>query len=102
MWSPRALAQPVRGDTLAALESGNVVLFPQLAFEVGDLAQVFAQCEVHSGRKNVSFDPATGRVSGAHTSQADAIERVMRRYGTATRELLAALFPRYAATLATG
>lgn len=84
-----------------ALESGNVLFFPQLRFaiEPGE-AQLLSPTAV--GRsKNVSLDPAKGTLGG---SNADAAERellqgMMARFAALSAALLRTLLPHYGENL---
>lgn len=89
---------------MAALERGDVVCFPQLAFELTAAEQVLLRPEsVKDGGKTVKFDPDTGRVWGhAEEPEAATLKTMLGRYAEAARGLLDALIPAYRATLKTG
>jgi hypothetical protein len=97
--------EPQRQRALAALESGAVLYFPGLGFELGADARALLSPRLGDGKaKNVSFDPATGTLRG---TQAGGVERerlaaLMAGFAAAATRLLGDLFPRYAAALEAG
>jgi 3-deoxy-D-manno-oct-2-ulosonic acid (Kdo) hydroxylase len=95
----------MRSTAVEALESGKVLYFPRLAFELSRIEEHYltpATADAHS--KNVSFDPANGKVKGAVGSDADiaAITAMMRRYYEYSRQLVETMLPRYASALEAG
>jgi hypothetical protein len=87
-------------DTAAgAVESGGVLLFPQLAFEIAPEERRFISAGwADKKAKNISFDQATGRLAGAQGSSDDsaALTRMIARFADCARVLIAGLFPAYA------
>ncbi len=84
---------------VAALEEGRVIFLPHLAFTVLAEEQRFLTPGVAGGdRKNVSFDPATGRLGGSALAGADgeALAAMIDRFGRQATALLSGLVPRYA------
>ena len=84
-----------------ALEAGKVLLFPQLRFpiETGE-AQLLSP--IAAGRaKNVSLDPASGRVRGSDADAAELklLQGMMTRFATLSTALVRAVLPRYATAL---
>ncbi len=79
------------------LEAGAVVHLPALAFPVQPSERAIFSPNVLAASKNVSFDPAAGRVSGTTLEGADlaALRGVMERFSDHAERLLAALFPAY-------
>jgi hypothetical protein len=87
---------------IAALESGRVVVLPHLPFLLSDSEGRFCTAEAASGeRKNISFDPATGRCHGtsAEGEERDALAGMIDRFGRQTEILVRGLLPAYAASL---
>src|SRR5260221_6089835 len=60
-----------RETALRALESGNVLYFPQLRFPVDDAERALLSPAVAANRKNVSFDAARGRLRGSSAGDAE-------------------------------
>jgi hypothetical protein len=60
--APPAFA--VQPDIIAALESGDVIFLPELAFTVLKTEFGLFSPSIVGSLKNVAFDPATGRVGG--------------------------------------
>jgi hypothetical protein len=82
---------------LRALESGTVLFFPALAFEVHPSeSALFAPSMATS--KNISFDPRTGRTGGTSLdgSDAEALTAMMSRFSDRADALVRALLPAYA------
>jgi hypothetical protein len=69
-----------------AIESGKVLLFPQLRFPFAEGERHLLSPTAAGGAKNVSFDPASGRVRGSDADEAE-------------RKLLCNVLPRYATSL---
>ncbi len=87
---------------VAALERGRVVFFPRLAFVVEPDERPFLdQSTGDASRKNVSLDPATGRVHGTRVEGAelDRLRGMIDRFGRQADGLVRGLFPPYANTL---
>ena len=101
-WNARDIAADTRARALDALESGDVLFFPKLAFDAADLHRSFTNTTVMHGRKNVSLDPAREKVTGVSGAEREIVVPAMHRYAAAAHGLVMALFPRYAAALAPG
>ena len=86
----------VEADLTAPLESGGILLLPALVFDVRDEERRFFSPSVVAA-KNVSFDPATGRVAGSTTAGEDAalLAAWLRRFSEAAGALVDGLFPHY-------
>lgn len=79
-----------------ALEHGQLLYCPNLAFELHDAEHRFLSSGWRSGRrKNISYDPATDRLGGASVTGQEARElaATIARYARVTRELVDALLP---------
>ncbi|HKE56355.1 MAG TPA: Kdo hydroxylase family protein, partial [Pyrinomonadaceae bacterium] len=71
-----------------ALEHGQILYCPNLAFELNDDEQRFLSSGWRSGRrKNISYDPATDRLGGASVTGQEARElaATIARYVRVTR-----------------
>ncbi len=95
----------MRSSAVDALESGKVLYFPRLAFELSRTEELYltpATTDAHA--KNVSLDPANGKVKGAAGDETDiaAITAMMQRYYEYSRKLVETLLPRYAPALEAG
>ena len=105
-WGTRVSAAAVK-DCTAELEEGAVLLLPELAFDVRWDETVHFSPSI-AAAKNVSFDPATGRLggvsaknvqdSGAPESQGSLLA-MLRRFSEAATSLVDALFPAYSGRL---
>lgn len=87
---------------LAALEGGHVVFLPHLRFELLPAEQGFlTDRALDDSRKNISFDPATGRChgSGYEGEKLAALTAMLDRFGRGAEALVRGLLPRYAASL---
>jgi hypothetical protein len=100
---------PVRtnmADTaMTALEDGKVLYFPRLAFTLSTEERRFLDPAVADAKaKNVSFDPATGKLKHATAPAADltAIRAMLQRYCEQTTALLRVLLPQYTEAIETG
>lgn len=92
----------VQRQAVTALERGKVLVFPHLPFqvatdEIGLLSANVSGVE----RKNVSLDPATGRLGNVALDPAEAprIAAMMQRFADGAARLLADLLPAYAPML---
>jgi hypothetical protein len=90
------------GDALsagaaAALESGDVVFFPKLAFAVGDSERSLLSPAIATTAKNISFDPRNGRVSGMASDAADAaaLRDLVSRFSNVAAAFVSELLPEY-------
>jgi hypothetical protein len=92
----------LRQLALTALEHGKVLVLPQLAFAVGPDEADLLRADV-SGveRKNVSLDPATGRLGNVALDPAEAgrIAAMMQRFADDAARLLTDLLPPYVGSL---
>lgn len=82
---------------MQALERGDVLLFPQLAFALSTDEQRAMTAAVSGSNKNVSFDPTRGQLRGSTAAPADQqlLADMLRRFGNGTVTLLDGLFPGY-------
>lgn len=95
----------MRSSAVEALESGKVLYFPRLPFELSKTEVRFLTPEIADAHaKNVSFEPKNGNLKGAVGSDSDlaAVTAMMRRYYEYARRLVETLLPRYAPALEAG
>jgi hypothetical protein len=83
------------------LETGSVLLFPQLRFPMLGGEERLLTAAVAGESKNVSLDPSTGRLRGSSAGEAELnlLRSVMMRFAISSRALLRNLLPRYEAGL---
>ena len=85
-----------------ALEAGCVLLLTDLPFRpMPDEAFLLSPTVMGSERKNISFDPASGRLANTALAgaEADRLRTMLRRFGDAAEALVRDLLPGYAAAL---
>jgi len=84
-----------------ALESGAVLLLPDLPFALLDGERQFLSAATAGAGKNVSLSPADGSVSGssAQGAELEALSAMMERFAAASRGLLRQLLPHYDPTI---
>jgi hypothetical protein len=87
-----------------ALEAGSIVFFPNLRFELGQPELKFLDPSSVHGAKNVSFNPATGKVGGTEAQGAalDELRGLLERFSRTTGALVRGLLPSYAPGLQHG
>jgi hypothetical protein len=81
---------------VTGLETGAVLFFPRLAFTLADSEKPFLDAGVSDGKaKNISLDPATGRLQATALTgaRAEALAAMIERFGAAATALVAALLP---------
>jgi hypothetical protein len=87
------------GAAVPALEAGRVVVLPNLPFEVTHEEQAVLSADLLSGkRKNISLDPATGKIGGADDLPAP-LAALMRRFAAQADALARGLLAPYGAQL---
>jgi hypothetical protein len=87
-----------------ALERGRVLFFPRLDCPLAAHQQKFLSPDVLDGSKNVSYDPASCKVSGARCSgaEADELADLLGGFSARANGLLNNLLPMYHARLRRG
>jgi hypothetical protein len=102
-WDAAAPAS-ANGDAVQALESGAIVFLPNLAFALQAHELKFLNPSTVHGSKNVSYNPATGRVGGTAAAgrELDELRGLLSRFSDATRRLVAALCPSYGSSVRQG
>jgi len=87
---------------LAALEAGQVLVLPLLAFRPLPAERDLLGAQALDGaRKNISLDPATGTLGGSALGGAEraAMAAMLGRFAEQAQTLLCGLLPRYAPAL---
>ena len=81
----------------AEVESGAVLFFEQLGFAIEPGEGAVFSPNVLTTSKNVSFDPASGRLAGTALGgeEHETLRRLMRRFSDQSTLFVEALFPRY-------
>jgi len=85
-----------------ALEDGRVLFFPALSFVVEEAEKKFlSAAALAPGRKNISFDPASGECQGSAYAGADAnrLGVMLDRFSRQAEALMRAIAPCYAGAL---
>ena len=93
----RTVSQP--GSLADRLEAGDLILFPDHAFEVAPEERHLISPDIFSGEsKNASFDAASGRMGGVSLDDEDLkrLSGMMARYADFAKGLLATCAPSYA------
>lgn len=91
-----------RARAAEVLEGGGLILLPQTPFTVEPHEAELISPDVLSGRsKNVSLNPATGRIGGAALDgqKAAVMAGMIARYAAFAEELIGDLLPGYAGAL---
>ena len=96
--------QDSQKTALAALENGQVLFFPQLAFKVADNESRFLTPDLVGDSKNVSYSFATRKISHCACADADkpAVEEMMHRFCGQAKALVENLLPAYKTKLTMG
>jgi hypothetical protein len=92
----------LRARAMAALESGKVLVLPDLPFQVAPDEADLLRPDVAGGeRKNVSLDPRTGRLGNValQPGEAGRLTAMVRRFADHAAGLVADLLPGYAPAL---
>ena len=94
----RAEQETAAPHVLEALESGDVLHLSEFPFALtADEMRVLDESFVDPKRKNVSYDPATGRVTGLVVEGAsrELATGVIRRYHETARQVVDQMLPQY-------
>jgi len=93
----RDVDAPLAARATDELEAGDVLFLPGLAFAVDDAEGAVFSPNVLATSKNVSFDPATGRLGGTVLTGADQalLRTVIARFSEQAAALVEGLFPAY-------
>lgn len=91
-------AKEFQDDSIQSLESGNVVIFPNLSFELTDPEKVFLTPSILKPKsKNISYDKKSDRLSGSKLSgtEAEQLKQMVKRFAETTEKLIQNVFPGY-------
>jgi hypothetical protein len=86
----------IKARALSALECGQVLFFPNLAFALSESEKQFLDAGVSDGNaKNISLDPATGTMQASSLTgdKAGQLAAMMERFGRQATGLVHALLP---------
>jgi hypothetical protein len=100
-WTLRAADRPPAG-LAAALEAGDVLFFPSLAFAVRPIERPLFSPAIATTAKNISFDPRTGRVGGIAGPDALALRDLVSRFSSMAAAFVGAALPDYAGRIELG
>jgi hypothetical protein len=91
-----------RRAAITDLESGKILYFPQLGFPHDQ--PFFLPYAMNKKTKNISFNIQTGELRGlqANRNHHVKLKLTMQRFSQLTKNLVSALFPRYADQVITG
>ena len=91
-------------DVAAWLEAGDVVWQPHGFFAIHEREGALFSPSVLAGGKNVSFDPATGKVGGSSLAGdlSDVLRGMLARFSDDSHALVARVCPTYAPRLTRG
>jgi hypothetical protein len=92
-WTDEDGSSVSSADAAVALESGALLLLPELGFETLTTERTYFSPSM-AVAKNVSFDPATGRVGGA-SSTGPGLTTMLRRFSESAAALADSLLPAY-------
>ena len=95
-WSGASPPAPV-GHAIEALERGDVIVLPNLAFRVEPAENVVFTPSILGSSKNASYDPETQRLGGTSATGQDAktLRRFIHRFSESAASLVAGLLPAY-------
>ncbi len=86
----------MKARALSALESGQILFFPNLAFVLSGSEKQFLDAGVSDGKaKNISLDPASGKMQASSLSgeKADELAAMIERFGRQAAQLVHGLLP---------
>jgi hypothetical protein len=89
------VAPEVREQAVSELESGNVLFFPDLGFQLTETERAFLDPSTVGSSKNVSYDPRKGEVGGAVVAsiKVHELRALLDRFARSTADLLHAVLP---------
>ena len=102
-WQP-ACSVEEQSRAIDAVENGNVIYLPRLAFDLLPGEQRFLDPAISDRRaKNISYDPATGSVSGTSLRGKERLDlaELVGRFSRSARALIECMLPDYAPHLRT-
>ena len=95
-------APEMQAQATEALEAGQVLVLPSLAFVILPEERDLLSPEAgDASRKNVSLDPATGALGGSalQGDKRERVARILQRFATQATSLVTGLCPAYATSL---
>lgn len=94
-WSDAASADAAA--VLSAIESGQVLFLPSLAFHIEAAERKIFTPAILGSAKNASFDPRTGRLGSTTLDRGDAemLRALMQRFSASAAALVDGLLPSY-------
>ncbi len=97
-----AISPEQAATAVTALEDGRVVVLPALPFALTAAETPFLDAGgLDNTRKNISFDPKTGRCNGSgyQGAELEHLSAMLQRYGRSAETLVHHLFPGYVPAL---
>lgn len=87
-----------------ALESGDVLFFPSLAFAIAEDELPLFSPQLVAASKNVSYDPRTGRLGGTSLAgdEAARLRELVARFSRAASSFVRGVLPSYADRIEAG
>ncbi|MBC7751845.1 MAG: Kdo hydroxylase family protein [Candidatus Saccharibacteria bacterium] len=84
-------------QAIRALEQGDVLVFPNLSFEMSESEKQFLSPTIIGKSKNVSFDINTNTLQGSSVDESATVllQQMMHRYAILSKGLMHHLFPKY-------
>ncbi len=94
----------IQEESLNALESGEIVFFPELNFKISRDEQPLLDPQlILTKRKNISYDPPSGLIRGHSSPQhTEGLQKLLCRYYQHSLALIYSLFPLYQNKLSSG
>jgi hypothetical protein len=90
----------LQGHALGALESGKVLVLPQLPFAVAPgEADLLRPDVAGADRKSISLDSASGQIANVDAALGPRVAAMMQRFADESAQFLAALLPSYSSGL---
>lgn len=90
--------QKITQQAAQFLESGQVLFFPELSFEITkEEKQLFSPQMVREGRKNLSYDLSKDELKGSGLSKeaSDQLQGMMKRFANQAKHFVQSLLPNY-------
>lgn len=90
-------AAELQDQAIRALEQGDVLVLPNLSFEMSETESQFLSPSIIGKSKNVSFDINTNKLQGSSVDENATIllQQMMHRYAIFSKGLMDHLFPQY-------
>lgn len=87
----------LQDQAIRALEQGDVLVFPNLGFEMSEIESQFLSPSIIGKSKNVSFDINNGTLQGSSVDENATVllQQMMHRYANFSKGLMDHLFPQY-------